>query len=112
MSTRINPFGDLDDLAPVLKPKPGLDLQETIDLVAVENGFPSRQPPKAVSSAVVQPPVVREQRRHRTGRNKQVNVKATAGTIDHFNRLADEMKMPLGEVLAKALSALELLRQP
>jgi hypothetical protein len=47
-----------------------------------------------------------KQRRHRTGRNQQVNVKATAQTIEHFNRLADELDVPQAEVLERALQAL------
>lgn len=111
MNTRINPFGNLDDFVPTINPKPQID-QKTIDIVAEENGFPSRQPPKNVSSSDTLASGAKQQRRHRTGRNKQVNVKATANTVDHFNRLADELQMPLGEVLAKALNALELVRQP
>jgi hypothetical protein len=34
-------------------------------------------------------------------------VKATAETVERFNRLAEEMRVPLGEVLARALEALE-----
>jgi hypothetical protein len=45
--------------------------------------------------------------RHRTGRNQQFNIKATAETIVRFYRLADERRMALGELLEQALDALE-----
>ena len=52
-------------------------------------------------------PVPRLQRRYTTGRNQQINVKATAETIARFYRIADEMNVPLGEVLSRALDALD-----
>lgn len=101
MSERVNPFGDLNDFAPAPKPKPGSAGKQAIDQVAADNGFPSRQPTKPAGAAP------RQQRRHTTGRNQQLNVKATAATIEQFYRIADEMEVPLGEVLARALAALE-----
>ena len=98
MIDRVNPFGDLDDFAPtpaVQKPKPE---KAVIDQVAADNGFPSRQPKAAPQS--------RPQRRYVTGRNQQINVKATSETIDEFYRIADDLNLPLGEVLKRALEAL------
>lgn len=46
------------------------------------------------------------QRRAKTGRTVQVNVKATRETVDLLNSLADEMRVPLGAVLEMALRAL------
>lgn len=114
MSGRVNPFGDLKDFAPAPKGKAVKKVQkEVIDQVAAENGFPSRQPAKetkavkAPAAAAVAPAAPKEQRRYRTGRNQQINLKATGETIEHLYRLADEMNVPLGEVLARALVALE-----
>lgn len=45
--------------------------------------------------------------RHRTGRNQQLNIKASAETIVRFYRLADERRIALGELLEQALDALE-----
>ena len=45
--------------------------------------------------------------RHRTGRNRQLNVKATAETIERFYKLADQRRVALGELLEQALDALE-----
>ena len=103
-SDRVNPFGDLNDFEPAqpkerrLKP---ID-NAVIDQVAADNGFPSRQAVKPGAA-----PVPRKQRRYTTGRNQQINIKATAETIDRLNAMADRMNVPLGEVLARALNALE-----
>ena len=103
MNTRVNAFANLAD-APVFstKPKKGAPVQEeTIARIAEENKFPSRQAPKA-------PGVPRRKpRRFRTGRNQQVNVKATAETIEKFLKAADDRNVPLGECLRLALDALE-----
>lgn len=45
--------------------------------------------------------------RHRTGRNQQLNIKATAETIERFYKLADQRRVALGELLEQALDALE-----
>lgn len=95
---RVSPFGDLTDFSPKDKKAPGLDEKAVIEQVAADNGFPSRQPVKAA--------LKQQQRRHRTGRNQQINIKATAETIDRMNRIADDLRIPLGEVLERALDAL------
>ena len=101
---RVNPFGDLKDFEPVpLKGKGSKPVEmAVIDQVAADNGFPSRQAVKADDA-----PASRKQRRYTTGRNQQINIKATAETIDRLNVMADRMNVPLGEVLARALNALE-----
>jgi predicted DNA-binding protein len=43
----------------------------------------------------------------RTGRNVQLNVKATAETISRFTALAQQTKLPQGELLRRALDAYE-----
>lgn len=104
MSDRVNPFGNLNDFA-TAQPKeksPKLIEKAVIDQVAADNGFSSRQASKPEPK-----PAPRQQRRYTTGRNQQINVKATAETIEQFYRIADEMNVPLGEVLARALNALE-----
>ena len=67
--------------------------------------FPSRQAP---------PPPVTErppQRRHRTGRNVQLNIKATAATVERFTRLSETSGLVSGELLEKALDAFETARK-
>lgn len=99
---RVSPLGDLDDFAP--KPSaPAKDRgtqRQIVDRLAVDNNFPSRQPPPLAGAPL------RTQRRFTTGRNTQKNIKATVETIDEFNRLADELNVPLGEVLRISLIAL------
>jgi hypothetical protein len=104
MTERANPFGDLTGFEPA-KPKTTSSdptAKAVIDQVAAEHNFPSRQATKPAAQ-----PAPRQQRRYRTGRNQQINVKATAETVAQFNRLADELGVPLGEVLERALKALE-----
>ena len=105
MIERANPFGDLGDFAPA-PAKPKAD-RAVIDQVAETHGFPSRQPAKQPEAADPAPVVQRQQRRRRTGRNAQINIKATPETIDKLYQIADTMNKPLGEILELALAALE-----
>lgn len=104
MAERINPFLDLGDFASKSSSaKVGKSSdKKMIDEVAEDNGFPSRQP-QHVSEALP----VRQARRRTTGRNQQLNIKATSETIALFYRLADERDVPLGELLLLALKALQ-----
>lgn len=110
MSERVNPFADLGDFAPAPS-KPKAEQRAVIDQVAADNGFPSRQPVKSAKTSPPttepSPPELRKHRRYTTGRNKQINIKATDETIQRLYRLADEKHVPLGELLELALNALE-----
>lgn len=103
-SGRANPFADVDELPSFeAKPKPAKPVaREQIDRIAETNNFPSRQPPPP-------PPQVRPRssRRWKTGRNQQLNIKATAQTIERFYKMADARRVPHGELLEQALNALE-----
>ena len=99
--TRANPFDDLGDFATKAQAKP-VEPQQ-IERIAAEMGFPSRQP----SAPLAHPRKVQARRRYTTGRNQQLNVKATAETVARFYRLADQQCVPLGELLDQALHALE-----
>jgi hypothetical protein len=99
--TRANPFTDLADFAPKAQPKP-VEPQQ-IERIASEMGFPSRQP----AAAPAAPSIAPKRRRYTTGRNQQLNVKVTAETVERFYRLADQQAVPLGELLDRALQALE-----
>lgn len=46
-------------------------------------------------------------RRYKTGRNQQINIKATRQVIERLYKLADAKQIPLGELLEQALDALE-----
>jgi len=112
---RANPFGDLDDFAPqgTAKPVPAAAIEE----IAKGAGFPSRKahvdagtPAKAPAPMPEAPPAsapVRIQRRRTPGRNRQINIKATEATIVELYRIADELDLPLGAVLERALEALK-----
>jgi hypothetical protein len=90
MSTRVNPFGNLTD-APVFttKAKPEKPVPtETIERIAEQNNFPSRQAPKSTKAERRKPRI------HRTGRNQQFNAKATPETIQKFYKVADDKRVP------------------
>jgi hypothetical protein len=100
---RVDPFaGDLDlsDFKPAAPKKPKVE-PEMIREVSEANNFPSRAASKTqkIKAAV--------QRRRRTGRNVQFNIKATAATIARFTALADQNGWVFGEALDRALDALE-----
>lgn len=99
--TRVNPFSDLSDFEPKAQVKP-VEAQQ-IERIASELGFPSRQA-VAVSAVSKEAP---RRRRYTTGRNQQLNIKATAETVERVYRLADQQGVPLGELLDQALRALE-----
>jgi predicted nucleic acid-binding protein len=102
-TTRANPFADIEKL-PTFEPKPKAPssvANEQIDRIAEASGFPSRQAPRV--------PTARRKvgRRYKTGRNQQINIKATAQVIDRLYKMADAKRVPLGELLERALDALE-----
>ena len=101
MSERANPFAILKE-PPVFTTKPKSDKpveEAAIASIAKENNFPSRQATRA--------PAVprRKPRRYKTGRNQQINIKATGETIERFLKAADARQVPLGEMLKQLLDA-------
>ena len=100
---RVDPFaGDLDlsEFKPAAPKKPKIE-PAMVREVSEANNFPSRaaaKPPK-IKAAV--------QRRRRTGRNVQFNIKATPETIARFTAIADQRGWVFGEALDRALDALE-----
>jgi len=105
--SRANPFSDLDDFASdnASKPVPAA----AIDQIAETAGFPSRKAgarPAETAKEVPPSPPARQPRRHTTGRNRQINIKATEETITELYRIADAMNLPLGAVLEKSLAVL------
>ena len=104
--SRANPFGDLDDFATPPTPRPVQN--EAIDQLAEASGFPSRKArgTEGAANSAAAPPA-RQRRRHVTGRNRQINIKATEETIETLYRIADDLGLPLGAVLEQALAALE-----
>jgi hypothetical protein len=102
MNERVNPFATLVE-PPVFATKAKAEKSvpnETIERIAEENNFPSRQAAKTSKEPR------RKRRVYTTGRNRQFNIKATAETIERFYKMADERKVPLCELLEQALDAL------
>lgn len=110
--TRASIFGD--DASPLdlssFTPKAPQDIQappaDAIRAVSEAARFPSREAKPAQMPAPATP-AKREQRRHRTGRNVQFNIRARQETIDAFLAIADREGWVLGEVLEHAIAALE-----
>lgn len=86
---------------------------EAIQTIAKAAKFQSREataqaaPAPATTAAPVTPEPPRQQRRHRTGRNVQLNLKAKQETVDRFYQLTDSQGWVLGETLEQAIAALE-----
>jgi hypothetical protein len=103
MNERASPFANLAEL-PEFKPKPRREMpsaDDAIERIAEEHNFPSRQAARAPKEPK------RKRRIYRTGRNRQLSIKATDATVERFYKLADERKIPLGALLDLALGALE-----
>ena len=97
-SRRADPFDiDLSGFAPKPAEKPAT---APIKQVSEANAFPSRAAPSP-NTLTSQP------RRRRTGRNVQLNVKATPDTIARFTALSDAQGWAFGETLEHAVEALE-----
>lgn len=106
--TRANPFADVAAALPTFPTKPKASepvASDQVERISQEHNFPSRQPVKA------KPRPPRRIARHRTGRNQQFNIKATAETIERFYKLADKKRVALGELLEQGLDAIERLEE-
>jgi hypothetical protein len=103
MSGRANAFENLTDV-PVFDVKSKAEKQlkqETVDEIASQNNFPSRQARKPQTTSGRKPRI------YRTGRNRHFGIKATNETVERFYKLADVRKVTLGALLELALVALE-----
>lgn len=102
-SARTNPFATFAE-PPEFQPKPKQERKtpnEAIEKMAEENGFPSRQAPKQPRAPKRKPNY------YRTGRDRQLNLKATDQTVERLHKLTAERKIPMGALLELALDALE-----
>lgn len=108
-------FGDeLDTFDPASwseaspKPRPQALEKDTTRKAAEAAGFQSREPAKVVLESIQsQQERIRPDRRRRTGRNAQFNLKARPETIEAFCKIADQQGWGLGETLERAVSLLE-----
>jgi hypothetical protein len=108
MAERAGVFENTDDFdvsgfAPKKPIKSAAPAPEAVREVSEGANFKSREPaPK---------PVKKADRRHRTGRNAQLNVKVTAEAQQEFYKMCDELsakyKWVQGEVLERAIKALQ-----
>ena len=101
-SERASVFSDDLDLSD-FQPKPPARAREVRE-VAERAGFTSREPQAAPPEPAPEP-VRREQRRYRTGRNVQLNLKVRQEDMDAFYALADREGIVLGEAFARAVVA-------
>lgn len=96
--------GELDDFDPAAWSEPAAKTKPPADVVKRAGeaaGFRSRET-KAPEQAPRQ-----QQRRRRTGRNAQFNIKARPQTIEAFTRIADANGWGLGETFERATELLE-----
>jgi hypothetical protein len=103
---------DISGFGPKAAPDTAAPKPEQVRAVSEAAQFRSREP-GTVAAVPVAPAAKREQRRHRTGRNVQFNVKASQETVDAFYAISDQRGWVLGETLEHALAALtrELMGQ-
>jgi len=94
---------DVAGFAPKPKETPAGPAKAEVRAVAEAANFRSREG----GSAPLRAPLRAPQRRHRTGRNAQVNIKATQETIDAFTAISEQQGWVFGETLEHALRALE-----
>jgi hypothetical protein len=78
---------------------------ETVRAISEAANFPSREATPPQPKPAVEPP--REQRRYRTGRNVQLNIKVKSDTLENFYKIADAQGWVLGETLERAVKALQ-----
>ena len=95
---------DISDFAPKAGDAPAPP-PEQIRTVSQAVNFRSREPKPAPT--VPAAPPRREQRRYRTGRNVQLNIKARSEAIDSFYAIADGQGWVLGEAFERAVEALQ-----
>ena len=117
MAERANIFGDSDDFdlsgfTPKQAPRTEAPA-EAVRAISEAAHFVSREPappdrakqPQADPAA--RPAAVRKDRRRRTGRNAQFNLKARPETIEAFCAIADRQGWGLGETLEYAVNLLQ-----
>jgi hypothetical protein len=95
---------DISGFKPRTAAKPAAQ-PEQVRAISETASFVSREPIRAPRQTAA--PIAREPRRHRTGRNIQLNIKARAETIERFYAISDRNGWVLGETFERAIAALE-----
>jgi len=93
---------DVSGFAPKKAPDQSQPSPEQIRAVAEATSFRSREPAKPKSK-----PLKRKQRRYRTGRNIQINIKASQEAVGVFYAISDQKGWVLGVTFELALEALQ-----
>jgi hypothetical protein len=94
---------DISGFAPKSARDKSAPAPEEVRAVAEAANFRSREPKPAKPAALPK----HLPRRHRTGRNVQLNLKASQETVDAFYAVADKNGWVLGETLERAIQALQ-----
>jgi len=110
MSERASIFADPADFdvssfVPRKEKRAGGAPPDAVRAVSEASRFQSREPAPAAPEKIAEGSK-REPRRHRTGRNVQLNIKVRAETLESFYALADSQGWVLGETLERAIAAL------
>jgi hypothetical protein len=109
---RASIFGDEDFDLSDFQPRPPAHKAvppDEVRAISERASFRSREP-RAAPAAPAPPaeaPIRRTQRRHRTGRNAQLNIKVRPETLDAFHALVDRLGWVQGEAFERAIAALE-----
>ena len=93
---------DITGFKPRTAAKPAAQ-PEHVKAISETASFVSREPIRAPHTVTP----AREPRRHRTGRNIQLNIKARAETIERFYAIADRHGWVLGETFERVIAAFE-----
>jgi len=94
---------DVSGFAPKSAPHTDAPAPEKVRAVAEAAHFSSREPKPPKPPSVSK----RAPRRHRTGRNVQLNLKASQEAVDAFYAVSDKNGWVLGETLERATQALQ-----
>lgn len=94
---------DLSDFKPKTPVRPD---KANVEEAAAKSNFKSREPKAQVAAPVPAPLLVKAQRRRRTGRSAQLNLKCRPDTIEQFYAIADKEGWVLGEAFEKAVALL------
>lgn len=92
-------LGDLGSFVPSSPPKPAARPE-----AAAAAGFKRREP--LTEQPVPDLAPIKQQRRRRTGRNAQINIKAKQETLDQFYAAVDAMGCGVGEAFEVAVDLL------
>lgn len=112
-------FGAEDDLPPAPTKAAVLDLSDfqpkpaqrpdkaKVEEAAAKTNFKSREAKPLAAAVPATAAPVKAQRRRRTGRSAQLNLKCRPETIEQFYAIADKQGWVLGEAFEKAVALLE-----